>query len=127
MVPFGIDKEKLFLQIERLRQHICGIKETKSILIEKKFVISALERNLQLAIEDCLNIGNHIISGLSLKHRNFNVSSLADKFRMLLLTFFSENKQKNHKSSPRRGEDLEKGYPCEGLGDLSPNYLEKAR
>jgi len=42
---------------------------------------------------------------------------------MLLLTFFSENKQKNHKSSPRRGEDLEKGYPCEGLGDLSPNYL----
>jgi len=43
---------------------------------------------------------------------------------MLLLTFFSENKQKNHKSSPRRGEDLEKGYHCEGLGDLSPNYLK---
>ena len=32
--------------------------------------------------------------------------------------------QKNHKSSPRRGEDLEKGYHCEGLGDLSPNYID---
>jgi len=30
--------------------------------------------------------------------------------------------KKNHKSSPRRGEDLEEGYHCEGLGDLSPNY-----
>ena len=46
---------------------------------------------------------------------------------MLLLTFFSENKQKNHKSSSGRGEDLEEGYHYEGLGDLSPNYLVIAK
>ena len=44
---------------------------------------------------------------------------------MLLLTFFSENKQKNHKSSPRMGEDLEKGYHCEGLGDASAKNNER--
>jgi len=70
-----------------------------------------------------LVIKQNIYPPIILKYRNFKDSSLADKFQMLLLTFFSENKQKNHKSSPRRGEDLEKGYPCEGLGDLSPNYL----
>jgi len=67
MVPSGIDKEKLFLQIERLKEHVGKIKEIKKKKEEKEILISAIERNLQLAIEDCLNIGNHIISGLSLK------------------------------------------------------------
>jgi len=67
MVPFGIDKEKLFLQIERLKEHVGKIKEIKEKKGEKEILISAIERNLQLAIEDCLNIGNHIISGLTLK------------------------------------------------------------
>jgi len=67
MVPSGIDKEKLFLQIERLKEHVGKIKEIKEKKGEKEILISAIERNLQLAVEDCLNIGNHIISGLSLK------------------------------------------------------------
>jgi uncharacterized protein YutE (UPF0331/DUF86 family) len=67
MVPFGIDREKLFLQIERLKEHVGKIKEIKEKKGEKEILISAIERNLQLAVEDCLNIGNHIISGLSLK------------------------------------------------------------
>ncbi len=67
MVPSGIDKEKLFLQIERLKEHIGKIKDLKDRKEQKEILIPAIERNLQLAIEDCLNIGNHIISGLSLK------------------------------------------------------------
>ncbi|MCM8785579.1 MAG: DUF86 domain-containing protein [Candidatus Omnitrophica bacterium] len=67
MVPSGIDKEKLFIQIERLKEHIVKIKNLKKAKISENFLIPALERNLHLAIEDCLNIGNHIISGLSLK------------------------------------------------------------
>lgn len=67
MVPSGIDKEKLFIQIERLKEHIEKMRDLKEIKGKKDLLISALERNLHLAIEDCLNIGNHIISGLSLK------------------------------------------------------------
>jgi len=67
MVPSGIDKEKLFLQIERLKEHIGKIKELKKKKVDKEVLISAIERNLQLAIEECLNIGNHIISGFLLK------------------------------------------------------------
>jgi len=33
------------------------------------------------------------------------------------LRFSARIDKRNHKSSPRRGEDLEKGYHCEGLGD----------
>ncbi|HOJ39331.1 MAG TPA: DUF86 domain-containing protein [bacterium] len=67
MAPSGIDKEKLFIQLERLREHMARIKEVKTCGTNERFVITALERNLQLAIEDCLNIGSHIISGLSLR------------------------------------------------------------
>ncbi|HOM26913.1 MAG TPA: DUF86 domain-containing protein [bacterium] len=67
MVPSGIDKEKLFIQIGRLKEHIDRIKELKKEKKDEKIRIYALERNLQLAVEDCLNIGNHIISGFLLK------------------------------------------------------------
>ena len=67
MVPYGIDKEKLFLQIERLKEHLKKIKEIKEKIEDKNILIPILERNLHLSIEDCLNIGNHIISGFGLK------------------------------------------------------------
>ncbi len=64
MVPYGIDKEKIFLQIERLNQHIKRLQELNKTKNTPK---EAIERNLQLAIEDCIIIGNHLISGFSFK------------------------------------------------------------
>jgi uncharacterized protein YutE (UPF0331/DUF86 family) len=71
MVAMGIDKEKLMIQLGRLQDHIKELEEVKSQMNGKKqqkdIFISAGERHLQLAIEDCLNIGNHIISAKGFK------------------------------------------------------------
>jgi uncharacterized protein YutE (UPF0331/DUF86 family) len=69
MVPSGIDKEKLLIQFDRVEEHLSEINRVKEKLREKEDEIfySALERLLQLVIEDCLNIGSHIISGLNFK------------------------------------------------------------
>lgn len=69
MVPLGIDREKLNIQLSRLEEHIIELQVTKEKLPKQKddLLISAAERLLHLSIEDCLNIGNHIISGLGLK------------------------------------------------------------
>ena len=71
MVPSGIDKEKLLLQLDRLEgflRHLGNIQdEIKGN--EKNLdatVQAAAERNLQICIEECINIGNHLISGLHL-------------------------------------------------------------
>ncbi len=71
MVAMGIDKEKLMIQLGRLQDHIKELEEIKNQMSGKKqqkdILISAGERHLQLAIEDCLNMGNHIISGKGFK------------------------------------------------------------
>jgi len=71
MVALGIDKEKLMIQLGRLQDHIKELEKIKEEMGAKKqqkdILISAGERHLQLAIEDCLNIGSHIISGKGFK------------------------------------------------------------
>lgn len=69
MVPSGIDKEKLLIQFDRVEEHLSEINRIKEKLSKEEdgILYSALERLLQLVIEDCLNIGSHIISGLNLK------------------------------------------------------------
>jgi uncharacterized protein YutE (UPF0331/DUF86 family) len=69
MVPSGIDKEKLLIQFDRVEEHLSEINRIKERLSkeEDEILYSALERLLQLVIEDCLNIGSHLISGLNLK------------------------------------------------------------
>ncbi len=69
MVPSGVDKEKLLIQFDRVEEHLSEINRIKEKLSKEEdgILYSALERLLQLVIEDCLNIGSHIISGLNLK------------------------------------------------------------
>jgi uncharacterized protein YutE (UPF0331/DUF86 family) len=69
MVPSGVDKEKLLIQSDRVEEHLSEINRIKEKVSKKEneILYSALERLLQLVIEDCLNIGSHIISGLNLK------------------------------------------------------------
>jgi len=69
MVPSGIDKEKIMLQLGRLEEHLTRlgdisnrIKQTNEDIV----LFPAGERILQIAIEECLNIGSHLISGLGL-------------------------------------------------------------
>lgn len=64
MVPTGIDREKLLLQFSRLRENLRRLKEVSKDLEKSRL---AVERLLQLCIEDCINIGNHLVSGLSLR------------------------------------------------------------
>lgn len=69
MVPLGIDKEKLMLQLEKLEENLSNLKELPEKVEPGKdaVLIAAAERLLQVSTEACLNIGNHLISGLSLK------------------------------------------------------------
>jgi uncharacterized protein YutE (UPF0331/DUF86 family) len=66
MAPSGIDKEKIMLQLGRLEEHLTQLKEIKGKIDSQRddLLISASERSLQLAIQDCLNIGSHLIAGL---------------------------------------------------------------
>lgn len=62
----GLDNEKLLLQLSRLEEFLSRI---RNIQKEKWNEINqtALERLLQVAVEECLNIGNHLISGVGLR------------------------------------------------------------
>jgi uncharacterized protein YutE (UPF0331/DUF86 family) len=69
MVPSGIDKERIFSQMSQLEDHLARLNEIKDALAVKphdRIVSAAAERLLQLSIEDCLNIANHIVAGLAL-------------------------------------------------------------
>ncbi len=66
MVPSGIDKEKLLFQLDKLNEQLGKLNGLKSMERSDIFY-SALERILQLSIETCLNIGNHIICGMNFK------------------------------------------------------------
>jgi uncharacterized protein YutE (UPF0331/DUF86 family) len=72
MAPLGIDKEKLSLQLGRLEEHLIRLKEIQGKLKQSKeekevTLLPAGERLLQLSIEECLNIGSHLIAGLGFK------------------------------------------------------------
>ena len=70
MAPSGIDKEKFLIQIERLEQNYTLLLDVKKQLGKASgdvIPLMAAERLLQILIEECLNIGNHIISGLNLE------------------------------------------------------------
>ena len=62
MVPMGLDGEKLLLQLNRLEEYLKSINELAK---KKKSSVRrrALERLVQIAVEETLNIGNHLISG----------------------------------------------------------------
>ena len=69
MVPSGIDKEKFLIQVERLEQNYALLLDVKAQVGDASsdaIPLVAAERLLQILIEECLNIGNHIISGLNL-------------------------------------------------------------
>lgn len=70
MVPSGIDKEKLLIQLNRLEEHYSRLGDIYERLLHeenKDLLFSAAERILQITIEDCLNIGNHLIAGIPLR------------------------------------------------------------
>jgi len=71
MVPTGIDKEKVMLQLGRLEGYLKELKSVGGKLEKSKeediVLLHAVERLLQIATEECLNIGSHIISGLGLE------------------------------------------------------------
>ncbi len=66
MVPLGLDKEKLLLQTSRLEESVQKINQNKD-KVRVKNTRAALERWIQIAVEEILNIGNHVISGLGLE------------------------------------------------------------
>lgn len=66
MVPLGLDSEKLKLQIARLEEFLKRIKAFKKGKLDDT-TRAALERTLQVTVEESLNIGSHIISGLGLR------------------------------------------------------------
>ena len=87
MVPLGIDKEKLFLQIGRLEENMRRLGEVEE-KIEKRendeFILySAAEKILQESVDECINIGNHIISGLALR--------LPDSYREIFIILNEED------------------------------------
>ncbi len=83
MVPLGIDKEKLMLQLEKLEENLIHLKQLQAKLkTDDPFLFPAAERLLQISTESCLNIGNHIISGLGLKR--------ADTYKEIFIRLMEE-------------------------------------
>ncbi len=66
MVPLGLDTEKLKLQIARLEEFLNRIKIIRKDKLNDT-TRAALERMLQVTVEESLNIGSHLISGLGLR------------------------------------------------------------
>ena|SRR3989338_7884280 len=81
MVSLGLDKEKLNLQIARLEESLKRIKAIKKDKLNDT-TRAALERTLQVIVEESLNIGNHLISGLGLRR--------ADTYREIFLVLEEE-------------------------------------
>jgi len=69
MVPSGIDREKIMLQLGQLEEHLTKLKDIGDRVRtarEDVALLPAAERLLHITIEDCLNIGSHIIAGSGL-------------------------------------------------------------
>lgn len=70
MAPSGIDKEKLLIQIDRVEEYILDLESIKPKWEKEKgsrLYFSAIQRMLQIVIQECLNVGTHIIAGFGLK------------------------------------------------------------
>jgi hypothetical protein len=50
MVPSGIDKEKLFLQLDRLKEVLSQLETIRKGCENEKILLPAIERLLQIAI-----------------------------------------------------------------------------
>ncbi len=66
MVPSGLDDEKLQLQLSRLEEFLNRIKNLQKQKLDET-ARAALERSVQVAVEESINIGSHLISGLGLR------------------------------------------------------------
>lgn len=66
MTPSGLDKEQLLIQISRLEDSLNSLEKSKNAGLSKETTRAAIERLLQVSIEEVINIGNHLISGLGL-------------------------------------------------------------
>ena len=71
MVPLGVDDKKLGVQLAKLDEVLHAINAAPGFdaaaLENDSTLCSATERWIQVAVECCLNIGNHVIAGLSLQ------------------------------------------------------------
>jgi uncharacterized protein YutE (UPF0331/DUF86 family) len=81
MVPSGIDREKLLLQADKLEGGAKWLNEVAQTQ-EASFVadpksVAAAERMIQVSVECCLNIGNHVIAGLRLPRADSYVDVFA--------------------------------------------------
>ncbi|MEW5896446.1 MAG: HepT-like ribonuclease domain-containing protein [Nanoarchaeota archaeon] len=81
MVPMGLDREQLLLQMSRLEESLKRIEKLRKDELDN-LTRSALERLVQIAVEEALNIGNHVISGLALPK--------ADTYREIFLVLEQE-------------------------------------
>lgn len=69
MVPSGVDKERIQLQLSRLSDLSAYLDNARARLNESPedlLVLAGAERLLQTLAEECINIGQHIIAGLNL-------------------------------------------------------------
>jgi uncharacterized protein YutE (UPF0331/DUF86 family) len=72
MAPLAVDKEKLLLMISRLEESLKELEKLKGDVRANRY---ALERLLQISVDESINIGNSIISELGLRR--------ADTFRQV--------------------------------------------
>jgi uncharacterized protein YutE (UPF0331/DUF86 family) len=67
----GVDREKLLLQADKLEEGLRRLgdvgRRTVEEFVRDDMAVAAAERRIQVSVECCLNIGNHIIAGLGLK------------------------------------------------------------
>ncbi|HLC97292.1 MAG TPA: HepT-like ribonuclease domain-containing protein [Candidatus Nanoarchaeia archaeon] len=82
MVPMGIDQEQVLLQIQRLEEGLGSIKELSKGKLDS-LRRAALERQLHIAVEEAINIGNHLVSGLKLPR--------ADSYREIFQVLEKQN------------------------------------
>ena len=70
MAPSGVDREKLLLMISRLEESLKDLERLRGDVKANRY---ALERLLQISVDESINIGSSIISELGLRR--------ADTFR----------------------------------------------
>jgi len=78
-----VDKIKISRHISNLKKYLERLSEwgnvEEDVFIEDKVLQAAIERCLQMSIETCINIGNHLIASNSWR----NPEDYADIFRIL--------------------------------------------
>lgn len=79
MAPSGVDREKLLLMISRLDESLKDLERLRGDVKANRY---ALERLLQISVDESINIGSSIISELGLRR--------ADTFREVFEILKSE-------------------------------------